>query len=56
VWEIVNTRVGCIVKGKSGDIVVLLCFKNYTQVAKKLILRIVLGENRIFTANPNHFH
>jgi hypothetical protein len=32
-WEIVNTRVGCIVKEKPGDIVVLMCFENYTQVA-----------------------
>jgi hypothetical protein len=31
-------------KGKPGKIVEL-CFENYTQVAKKLILRTVLGEN-----------
>jgi hypothetical protein len=56
VWESVNTRVGCIRKGKAGEIVALMCFANYTQVSKKLILRIVLGENRILRANPNHCH
>jgi len=44
VWESVNTRVGCIRKGKAGEVVALMCFENYTQVSKKLILRIVLGE------------
>jgi hypothetical protein len=57
VWENVNTAVGCIRKGKPGEIVALLmCFEIYTQVSEKLILRIVLGENRILRANPNHCH
>jgi hypothetical protein len=32
-------------KGKPGKFVEFLCFENYSQVTKKLILRIVLGEN-----------
>lgn len=56
VWESVNTGVGCIRKGKPGEIVALMCFENCTQVSKKLILRIVLRENRILRTNPNHFH
>jgi len=56
VWESVNTRVGHIRKAKPGEIVELMCFENYIQVYKKLILRIVLGENRILRTNPNHCH
>jgi len=56
VWESISTRVGCIRKGKPGEIVALKCFENYTQVSKKLILRNVIGENRILRANPNHCH
>jgi hypothetical protein len=43
-WESINTRVGCIRKGKPGEIGALMCFENYTQVSKKLILGFVLGE------------